>query len=203
LQTLIKVILFDLGGVLVDWDGKGPLVELSGGKLNKEEARRFWLESILVRQFETGRLAPDQFAEGVVSELGLSLSPDKFLEEFVTWDRGLYPGVALLLDKLRPRFLLACLSNNNELHWKKLIEDYALTNIFHRLYASFQTGLMKPDREAFENVINDLGYSPEEFLFFDDNLECIEEAEEIGMKACQVRGIDEVRKVLKAHKIEV
>ena len=138
-----------------------------------------------------------------MSELGLSLSPDKFLEEFVTWDRGLYPGVALLLDKLRPRFLLACLSNNNELHWKKLIEDYALTNIFHRLYASFQTGLMKPDREAFENVINDLGYSPEEFLFFDDNLECIKEAEEIGMKACQVRGIDEVRKVLKAHKIEV
>ena len=51
---MIRAILFDLGGVLVDWDGTTPLVEFTQGRLSREGARRFWLESPQVRRLETG-----------------------------------------------------------------------------------------------------------------------------------------------------
>jgi FMN phosphatase YigB (HAD superfamily) len=40
----IKAILFDLGGVLVDWDGISPLIDLTDVTTTPEQARRFWLE---------------------------------------------------------------------------------------------------------------------------------------------------------------
>jgi putative hydrolase of the HAD superfamily len=199
----IKVMVFDLGGVLVDWIGTRPLFELAGGSFTEEHARRYWLTSPWVKRFETGRCTPDQFAAEVVSELGLPVSPKKFLVEFISWDRGLLPGAGDLLDALRSRFVLVCLSNNNELHWKPLWEDAGLDKKFHHLYISFQTGLSKPETEAFEQVINGLGYLPGEYLFFDDNVECVHTARSLGMKAYRVSGVEDVKKVLQSLDIEV
>ncbi len=198
----IKVIVFDLGGVLVDWVGAQALTELSRDSLSEEQARRFWLESLWVKKFEIGRCSPDQFASGVVSELHLAVSPDKFLAEFVSWDRGLLPGAIELLDNLRPNFLLVCLSNNNVLHWKKLNEKDGIGKKFHRLYISHITGLIKPSEEAFENLLNDLNYPPDTILYFDDNQECIWQALKFGIRAFQVAGADAVRKVLNALNID-
>lgn len=39
-STSWQLILFDLGGVLLDFDGISPLVNLSGGALNCDAARR-------------------------------------------------------------------------------------------------------------------------------------------------------------------
>jgi glucose-1-phosphatase len=50
----LQALLFDLGGVLVQFDGITPLLGLSENRLSKEEARRFWLGSPSVRAFETG-----------------------------------------------------------------------------------------------------------------------------------------------------
>lgn len=84
MRKLPSVILFDLGGVLVEWDGIEPLKKLSGGRLTREVARRFWLESPWVKKIETGRCSPQEFAVGVIEELSLSLNPDGFLEQFVS-----------------------------------------------------------------------------------------------------------------------
>jgi putative hydrolase of the HAD superfamily len=193
----IKVIVFDLGGVLVDWVGTQALVELSDNSLTEEQARRYWLESLWVRKFEIGRCSPNQFASGVISELHLAVSPEKFLTEFTSWDRGLLPGAIELLNNLRPYFLLACLSNNNELHWKKLNEQNELGKKFHRLYISHLTGLIKPTEEAFKNLLHDLNHPPDTMLYFDDNQECIWQALKFGMRAYQVAGAAAVREVLK------
>jgi HAD superfamily hydrolase (TIGR01509 family) len=197
----IKVILFDLGGVLVRWDGVRELTELAAGKLNREQSRRFFLESTWMKLFETGSCSPEEFADGVVAELNLSLKPDEFLPTFISWDRGFYPGALELLDRLKPHFLLACLSNNNTLHWSRLCKRYSLGERFHQLYASHETGLVKPSQEAFEYVLNDIGGAPEEYLFFDDNRECVQKAQHIGFNACQVSGVEEVTRTLKELKL--
>lgn len=197
LKHTVKVILFDLGGVLVHWEGVKKLAALSSGAITEEQSRRFFLESDWVKIFETGMCTPEEFAEGVATQLKLPVSPDELLDEFISWDRGFYPGAVELLDALKPHFILVCLSNNNVLHWKFLCETYGIRRRFHRLYPSHETGLLKPSREAFEGVLRDMNYGPAEYLFFDDNRECVEEARSLGLNAFQVSGVEEVRSRLK------
>jgi len=52
-STSWQLILFDLGGVLLEFDGISPLVNLSGGALDRDAARRAWLNSTAIRRFET------------------------------------------------------------------------------------------------------------------------------------------------------
>ena len=191
-----EVILFDLGGVLVEFDGITPLLALSGNTLTREQARRFWLLSSAVRRFETGRCNGEEFAVAAVAELKFNIAPDLFLQQFVSWDRGPMPGALELLDLLKPRFFLACLSNNNELHWRRLREETGLLGRFHRCFASQEIGHMKPDRESFDHVIRDLGVAPDHILFLDDNPECVEGARVAGLVASCAQGVDGVRTAL-------
>lgn len=204
IQTSVKpqCLLFDLGGVLVEWDGIEPLVQLTHGRLTPERARLFWLESEWVRRFEAGRCDAPEFGAGTVKELGIDLSPDAFLEAFRSWDRGPLPGSFELLHALRPHFTLACLSNNNPIHWSAPgLQE--LVACFHRAYASFEVGLMKPDRSAYEWVISDLQIDPGSILFFDDNAECVAAARETGIRASLAKGPAMVRATLAEHGIAV
>jgi putative hydrolase of the HAD superfamily len=197
----MKVILFDLGGVLVEWVGDRELVKLTNGSIDAERARRFWLESPWVQKFGKGLCSPDEFGTGVVLELDLPVTADKFVQAFISWDRGPMPGSKDLLNRLRKNYSLACLSNNNELHWGR-IEKIGLDRYFDHLYISHLTGLVKPGIEAFEYVINDLGCPAEEILFFDDNQECINAAASVGMKSHKVNGVAEIKNILLKMNIE-
>jgi len=198
-----QALLFDLGGVLVEFDGIAPLLILSGAALTAEDARRFWRTSASVRRFETGRCAPEEFAAGAVAELNLPIAPDVFLQHFLTWDRGPMEGALTLLDSLRPHFLLACLSNNNGLHWRRLRDQMGLAGRFHRYYLSHEIGVMKPDREAFDYVVRDLRIDPDRILFLDDNPECVDGAHALGVTARCARGVGEVSSTLSSLGVAV
>src|ERR1700733_6855878 len=77
----IEFVLFDLGGVLIDPGGVGPMRELSGLGSDEEVWAR-WLDCRWVRSFEGGRCTPEEFAAGVVADWELGLEPAAFLEEF-------------------------------------------------------------------------------------------------------------------------
>lgn len=188
---MIKILLFDFGGVLTGWGGPQGLLELTKGKLNAEEARKFWIASKSIKKLESARCTPLEFAADAVRELGLDITAQAFLEAFISWGGGPLPGAPELLDALKPRFTLVCLSNNNEIHWNA--KDKAFLARFHHLYPSHLTGLVKPAPEAFQNVVSDLKALPREILFFDDNPECVETAKSLGMQACRVKGIGEVK----------
>ena len=195
-QPAIDAILFDLGGVLVEFDGIESLIALNGRITDAKSARRFWLTSPAVCRFEVGGCTPEEFAAGAVAELGLALEPDYFLKEFQSWDRGPMDGALVLLDELRPHYRLACLSNNNEMHWGKLCEETELPGKFYRCYLSHELGLIKPGREVFDTVVRDLAVEPQRILYFDDNPECVEGARRAGLSAYVARGVEEVRAVL-------
>jgi hypothetical protein len=83
----IDVVLFDLGGVLVDFGGVGPMRTLA--KIDSdEELWQRWLTCPWVRCFESGQCSAEEFATGVVDEWELELSPESFLDAFGRWPGG-------------------------------------------------------------------------------------------------------------------
>jgi glucose-1-phosphatase len=191
----IRCILFDLGGVLVDWGGIAPLVDLCEGRLEPEQARQFWLKSRWVRCFETGQCSPQDFARGVIDDLSLHIEPEAFLAAFLSWDKGPLPGAAELVTSLKTRYRVACLSNNNVLHWNSP-PLRTLVWLFDPCLVSFEIGLMKPDRAAYAYAVRRIGTQPHNIVYFDDNWECVDAAQAAGLQAYEVRGADAARSIL-------
>src|SRR5437868_1311972 len=114
-----KVILFDLGGVLIENNGRAALTAMLPQPLSASEMWRKWLASPTVRLFERGRISADEFASQFVTEWGIDLEPAVFISEFATWPVGLYDGAEALLRGLKGTHHLACLSNTNAIHWQR------------------------------------------------------------------------------------
>ncbi|MBM3226795.1 MAG: hypothetical protein FJZ47_23775 [Candidatus Tectomicrobia bacterium] len=126
-QIDCQVILFDLGGVLVEVDSIPALQRMLGTHLAPEAIWERWLTaSHWVRTFESGQCTPEAFATGIVTEWGLNVVAAAFLENFRTWPTRLLPGVHALLASLAPRFTLACLSNTNDVHWTHIRDTLGL-----------------------------------------------------------------------------
>lgn len=190
----ISVVLFDVGGVLVELGGVAATLELFGYRLPTEDLWRKWLHSPAVRDFETGRIDTAAFAARMLEEFAIRVSPQQFLDSFAGWPTGLFPGVTELIDSIPARYTRAVLSNSNALHWPRVQGD--LGSMFQHYFVSHQIGQIKPDAAAFEHVVAALRCEPQNVLFLDDNLLNVEAARRLGMDAFVVRGAQEARQVL-------
>lgn len=194
--VLPAVVLFDLGGVLMDFAGFRELQRWLPTGVGMDEIMRRWLLSPTVRDFERGALAPGPFAEAAVREFQIAASPAEFLLELESWLRDPYPGAAALLVSLQGRTRLALLSNTNAVHWGKVARPSGLAGYFEVCFPSHVTGRLKPDADAFTNVSTRMGVPVERILFLDDSPINVAAAIATGMQAEQVRGVGEARAAL-------
>ena len=191
-----RVILFDVGGVLVELGGVEALLGWMGPTVSVEQLWPIWLRSPSVRAFETGRIEPMEFALGILAELKLDVAPQRFLESFAAWPTQPFPGALELIASIPARYQRALLSNSNTLHWPRVIDGMDFRSRFEHRFSSHLTGKIKPDAEAFEHVVETLGCQPAEVLFLDDNLLNVQAARSIGMQSQRVQGVEQARSAL-------
>jgi HAD superfamily hydrolase (TIGR01509 family) len=187
------VLLFDLGGVLLENVGFERFSALLPSPMPLEELKTQWLASPAVRSFEAGNCTPEVFARNVVSDWQLPLSPGAFLEAFTYWPKGLYAGAPELLAALRERYVVACLSNSNEIHWERF---NGFREHFDFSLSSHLLGEVKPDPECFRRAFQECNTTAGEVAFFDDSLTNITAARSLGIEAFHVNGLSEVRYAL-------
>lgn len=192
----VKLLLFDLGGVIVDFTGLREVSALLAEPLSEEQVRSRWLESPSIRDFEVGELSPDEFARRFVVEWELRISPEEFLIRFEGWNRGLLPGAAELLAELGRAYRLAALSNSNELHWRRNRDVLGIQRLFEQALSSHELGLVKPDAGIYEAALARLGVAPSEVVFLDDNAPNVEGAAAVGIPAYLARGVEGIRAAL-------
>ena len=184
----ISTILFDLGGVLIQLHG-GPfkpswLADATTGN----EVWSLWKRSEAVRLFESGSIDSDEFVQLFIAEAGLQVKHDEFIAHFMKWPARLFPGVEKMLQELAQSYRLAALSNSNALHWPMVMQDMRLQEYIPDCFSSHQIQAMKPDRKAFDTVLDRMDVRPEEVLFLDDLQVSIDMATELGMQAVKVTG---------------
>lgn len=194
------LILFDLGGVLVDNEGPVRIANWLPTETSVEVIFDQWLTSPIVRAFESGQMPSEDFAIAIIDELNIPLSPSEFLDDFSLWVTRLYSGAENLLKQLRSNYKLGCLSNTNVIHWQYMQTDLKLSTLLDYTFASCETGLLKPDKEVFLHLIQETGFAPERILFFDDSQRNIDSATAEGIVAYKTVGLLEVHNTL--EKIE-
>jgi FMN phosphatase YigB (HAD superfamily) len=192
--AVVEVVLFDLGGVLIDFGGAGAMRELAGMETEDEVWRR-WLACDWVRSFERGACTTDDFAAGVVADWALPLDPTAFLEAFSSWLGEALPGAEELVADVQRVVPVGCLSNTNPVHWELRDRWPFLDRLDHR-FLSFELGLVKPDVELFERVAELLPVPARSVLVLDDNQVNVDGARAAGYQAHLAKGPDDARRVL-------
>jgi glucose-1-phosphatase len=191
----IELVLFDLGGVLIELPGVPAMLELTGIE-SEEELWRRWLACRWVRRFESGRCTETEFAAGLVADWQLDLGASAFLQAFRDWPAGPLPGAAELVALTRASVATGCFSNTNALHWHHHISAWPLTGLFDHRFLSFELGLLKPDVAAFAHVAELLEVPTGRVLFLDDNAVNVAGATAAGFQAARAAGVDEARQHL-------
>jgi len=190
------VLLFDLGGVLLEYTGVRDLAPLLPRLLTEAEILDRWSRCKATAEFGVGRITSEEFVARFVRDWGIAMSPTAFAAEFRSWSRDFYPGARELLAALRRRYRVAALSNSNALHWDRNVKDLGLDEVFDLALSSHQIGRLKPDPDAYREALTRLGVSTSDVLFFDDSRANVEAAQVLGIRAVQVNGVTAVRDYL-------
>lgn len=182
----IKVILFDLGKVLIDFDHLRAAERISNFcSKPPREIYQLFFESEATIAFEAGKISPQDFYLKVKEMLDLKLGFDSFIP---IWNDIFFLSpknrlVFKLVNTLRANYKTALLSNINILHYDYVKKNFPVLGVFDKTFFSFQLGLIKPDKEIYKKVICDLQVSPQEIFYTDDRSDLVESAKTLGIKA--------------------
>ena len=183
----IKILLFDLGRVLVDFDHLRSAQRIAAFcSKTPRQIYDLFFESGATIAFEAGKITPEDFYLQVKQMLDLKLSYDSFepIWNDIFFLSAKNRSVFGLVNNLRVNYKIALLSNINILHYEYLKKNFPVFGAFDRIFLSFQMGLVKPDKKIYNRVIRDLGVSPQEIFYTDDRPELMESAKSLGIRGC-------------------
>ncbi len=185
-------VLLDLGGVVIETAGLSILSEKLSNQKIQENIREVWEAENSNIEFECGNIGFEEYAERFLEKWDQNIPVDEFKDIFESFVVGWYCDAPQILEKIRQRHNLACLSNTNDVHWNKLLCQFGLTEKFDYCFASHILRVRKPDPQAYTSVIGELNLSPNHFYFFDDREENVDAAIKCGMNASLVKGCGEL-----------
>jgi HAD superfamily hydrolase (TIGR01509 family) len=201
---VIRAILFDFGNVIGFFDHRhatrrfAPVSTMAEGEMLPA-----LYNGPLEHEFESGRMAADEFVAHAIELIGYRDSPKQFRRHFVDIFTP-NPPVIELIPRLKPTHRIVLASNTNMLHSAHFRETYAdVLWHFDALGMSFQAGVRKPAAEFFAYVAKLACTTPAECLFIDDVAMNVEEARAVGMKAIQYSPEVDLIRALAEHGVKV
>ncbi len=192
---MIRNLLFDLGGVIVDIERNNCARAFE--ELGLENADSYFGEYIQTGIFlgiESGTISVDEFHKALREKLPAGTTDrqiDTAFQKFIT-------GVPLhrleALRKLRCKgYGIYVLSNTNPIMWRGILatefckEGLRREDYFDGIITSFEARACKPDAKIFQYAIEQFGIKAEETLFLDDSAKNVAAAQALGFNAVEVK----------------
>jgi len=199
-----NLVIFDLGNVIVHVDNLAV-----AGRLGKtSEDSRYHdpvvlfseikgKSSSLLYNFDTGRITPRDFFEGVTSTYRLRLSFAEFVE---IWNSGFCEDqdVSSLIRQLARHVRVFLLSNTNSLHYEYLQSSCAVVKEMEKAILSYQVGCMKPAAAIYEHTLEVAGLPAERVWYVDDTPEFVGAASSLGIHGIQFHSATQLKGELAA-----
>jgi HAD superfamily hydrolase (TIGR01509 family) len=185
----IKVICFDLGGVLVrisdDWADANSRTDVPM-RVSLDEPALWEQVQPLFFAYEAGNVDDDTYLSQVAQ-----LAPytaDEVAQVHDAFLVDVYPEAKELLEQLQQTDMaLACLSNTNARHWHTMIHQtpsrFEVLRQMDHYCASHLINCRKPDGQVFSAFEKSVKVQGEAIIFFDDREENIAAARQRGWDA--------------------
>jgi len=172
----VKVVCFDLGGVLVRICTSWPEAMDSAGVFGMPQGGRQFQDCQAFDEYQAGEIDEDTYLARLSGHLG-GISDREARNVHNGILRDSYPGtLRLVMDLESHGIQTGCLSNTSGLHWHEMTETDRFPAIarLQTKAASHVERLSKPDPAFYRLFETRAGVRPEEVLNFDDVAENVE-----------------------------
>jgi HAD superfamily hydrolase (TIGR01509 family) len=164
-----RVVIFDLGKVLVDFDYTRASSRIAArGNVSREAVRKFIDHSPLLVRYESGQMTTAQFFGEVAAATGFGGTAEEFAEFFADIFIPIPEMVELHAAVRRKGIPTFILSNTNELATGHIRRSFPFFSDFDGYVLSYQVGAIKPAEKIYRAAEEMAGKSGAELLFIDD-----------------------------------
>ncbi len=189
-----KTIVFDLGGVLIDWK-PSHLYEKIFSDLDE---MGYFLKEVCSPDWNSHMDVDKSFLDGI-DELVPKFPQyeEQIRAYYLRWEEmivGEFPGTVKILRELKEAgFPLAALSNWSSETFPRVKDQYEFLSWFNPLVISGYIGYKKPDPEPFQILLHELNLNAGDCIFIDDMEDNIQEARRQGFEAIQFSSPEQLR----------
>lgn len=186
---MVKNVVFDLGGVLVDWNPR----YLYRNVFKSEDEMEYFLQHVCSPEWNARLDAGLPFEQAI--EERCQAYPHYTREIRLYWDRWpemLRGEISSVVEVFRQfqdmgGFKIYALSNWSSQTFPVAQEKFAFLSEFDGLILSGNEGLIKPDPKIFDLVLDRYELMAADCLFIDDNLDNVTTALDMGFLALHFR----------------
>jgi 2-haloacid dehalogenase len=192
------VIVYDLGGVLIDWNPRHLYRKL----FEDEAAMEWFLAEVCHAAWNEEQDRGRSFAAGV--EEAAARHPEyrpliaAYFERWAEMLAGEMDGAVAILAELRDAgYELHALTNWSAETFPFARERFAFLDWFQTILVSADVGLIKPDPAIFQRLLGRIGRTPAECLYIDDNARNVAAAAALGFDAIAFLSAAQLRDALR------
>ncbi len=184
---MIRNIIFDFGGVIYDIDhnlSKLAFEELGVKSFDKLYGHQ--IQSKIFEKMERGELDLDFFRNELRKYVPQKVSNQQLDDAWCGLLLGFDKKKLDLLVELNKNYRLFLLSNSNEIHYIRFIEELNeymdFRSLFEDVWFSHEKGMRKPEDEFYLKLLKENNMEASESLFIDDLDVNIVAAQKHGIK---------------------
>ena len=195
---MINTIIFDLGGVLIDWNPEYVYRKV----IPDPERRRFFFENICTHEWNVEQDAGRPLAEA--TELLVNEYPEwenEIRAFYGRWEEMLGGPIHETVDLLRElreneAHRLLALTNWSGETFPVALSKYDFLHWFEGIVVSGDEKTRKPFADIYEILLDRYQVNPEQAIFIDDSLKNVEGAEAVGINGIHFQGTAQLRETL-------
>ncbi len=189
-----KIIIFDLGGVLIDWDPR-HLYRKIFSDTNELE---YFLNEVCSLEWNSQMDVDKSFLDAIDDLIPkFPQYKEQIQAYFDRWEEmiaGVFPGTVEVLRELKDTgYPLAALSNWSSETFPLVKDQYEFLSWFNPLVISGTIGYKKPDPEPFQILLHSLKSDARDCIFIDDMNENVQEAQQQGFEVIQFSSPEQLR----------
>jgi 2-haloacid dehalogenase len=195
----IQTIVFDIGGVLIDWNPRYLYKKL----LKEENEIEFFLNNICTAEWNAQQDAGRPFRDGVAllqqqypQYAGLIEAYDRRWEEMLgeaDWE------TVKIFDEIKQRGMpVYALTNWSAEKFPLAKQRYDFLNWFDGILVSGEVGLKKPDLKIFRLMLDKYQLDAAQTIFIDDVKANVVAASQLGLQIIHFQNAAQLREALRA-----
>ncbi|MDO8628087.1 MAG: HAD family hydrolase [Candidatus Diapherotrites archaeon] len=173
-----KAVIFDLWDTIFShgFEHEFHPLRLAKDLLVKAGARKEDVYPTLFKTLNVMDYGEDKILfSDLCTELGIKLTPKLEKNLKAIWDQGaiqtkLFEDVEPVLKILKKNFKIGLLSNTSSYKMQYLIDKTKIDSLFNEMLFSFDAGVAKPDKKAFDLIAKKLQISNTDCVFVGDQL---------------------------------